>query len=58
MGFAVVSPSATDMIMEGVIAVKHGLTIEEISNSIHPHPTLTETILGAFEDAEGLALHI
>ncbi|KAF2955862.1 dihydrolipoyl dehydrogenase [Marinitoga sp. 38H-ov] len=58
LGFAVVSPSATDMIMEGVLAVKHGLTVEEISNSIHPHPTLTETILGAFEDAEGLALHI
>lgn len=58
LGFAVVSPSATDMIMEGVLAVKHGLTVEQISNSIHPHPTLTETILGAFEDAEGLALHI
>jgi dihydrolipoamide dehydrogenase len=58
LGFAVVSPSATDMIMEGVLAVKHGLTVEEIANSIHPHPTLTETILGAFEDAEGMALHI
>ncbi|WGS64319.1 dihydrolipoyl dehydrogenase [Marinitoga aeolica] len=58
LGFAVVSPSATDMIMEGVLAVKHGLTVEEVSNSIHPHPTLTETILGAFEDAEGMALHI
>ncbi|MBM7560357.1 dihydrolipoyl dehydrogenase [Marinitoga litoralis] len=58
LGFAVVSPSATDMIMEGVLAVKNGLTVEEIANSIHPHPTLTETILGAFEDAEGMALHI
>ncbi|NUU94738.1 dihydrolipoamide dehydrogenase [Marinitoga sp. 1135] len=58
LGFAVVSPSATDMIMEGVLAVKHGLTVEEIENDIHPHPTLTETILGAFEDAEGMALHI
>jgi dihydrolipoamide dehydrogenase len=58
LGFAVVSPSATDMIMEGVLAVKNGLTVEEIANSIHPHPTLTETILGAFEDAEGVALHI
>ncbi|KLO23786.1 dihydrolipoamide dehydrogenase [Marinitoga sp. 1197] len=58
LGFTIISPSATDMIMEGVLAVKYGLTIDEISNSIHPHPTLTETILGAFEDTENLAIHI
>ncbi|MBO8161250.1 MAG: dihydrolipoyl dehydrogenase [Thermosipho sp. (in: Bacteria)] len=58
LGFSIVSPSATDMIMEGVIAVKYGLTLEELTDSIHPHPTLTETILGAFEAAEGLPIHI
>ncbi|GAB6190112.1 dihydrolipoyl dehydrogenase [Marinitoga arctica] len=58
LGFVVVSPSATDMIMEGILAVKYGLTVDEVANSIHPHPTLTETILGAFEDTEGMALHI
>jgi dihydrolipoamide dehydrogenase len=58
IGFSIVSPSATDMIMEGVIAVKYGLTVEQLADSIHPHPTLTETILGAIEGAEGLAIHI
>ncbi|SHE65858.1 dihydrolipoamide dehydrogenase [Marinitoga hydrogenitolerans DSM 16785] len=58
LGFSVVSASATDMIMEGVLAVKYGLTLEQVVNSIHPHPTLTETILGSFESAEGMALHI
>jgi len=58
LGLTIVSPSATDMIMEGVIAVKYGLTAEQIADSIHPHPTLTETILGAFEGIEGLSIHI
>ncbi|SHH31922.1 dihydrolipoyl dehydrogenase [Thermosipho atlanticus] len=58
VGISIVSPSATDMIMEGVIAVKHGLTIEELASAIHPHPTLTETILGAIETAEGMGIHI
>jgi dihydrolipoamide dehydrogenase len=58
IGFSIVSPSATDMIMEGVLAVKHGLTIEQLADSIHPHPTLTETLLGAIEGAEGMAIHI
>jgi dihydrolipoamide dehydrogenase len=46
------------MIMEGVLAVKYGLTIEQLADSIHPHPTLTETLLGAIEGAEGMAIHI
>lgn len=58
LGFSIVSPSATDMIMEGVIAVKYGLTVEQLANSIHPHPTLTETILGAVEGSEGMAIHL
>lgn len=58
IGFSIVSPNATDMIMEGVLAIKHGLTVEQLANSIHPHPTLTETILGAIEGAEGMAIHI
>lgn len=58
IGVSIVSPGATDMIMEGVLAVKYGLTIEQLADSIHPHPTLTETLLGAFEGAEGMAIHI
>ncbi|BBE31969.1 dihydrolipoyl dehydrogenase [Tepiditoga spiralis] len=58
LGVTIISPSATDMIMEGVLAVKHGLTIEQLANSVHPHPTLTESVLGAIEGLEGLAIHI
>ena len=58
LGVNVVGPMATEMIMEGVVAVKKGLTAEEMASLIHPHPTLSETLLGAFEEAEGKAIHL
>lgn len=58
IGLSVVSPNATDMIMEGVLAVKYGLSTNHLMDAIHPHPTLTEIILGSIEGAEGKAIHI
>ena len=58
LGLAIVSPSATEMIMEGVVAVKNRLRLHQLLDSIHPHPTLTETILGALEGAKDMAIHI
>jgi len=56
LGVTVVSPNATDMIMEGVLAVKYQMTSHQVAEAIHPHPTLTETLLGAFEGK--LTIHI
>ncbi len=58
IGFQIVGPNATDMIMEGVVAVRNGLTLKELIRSIHPHPTLSEMTLGALEMAEGAAIHM
>ncbi|PNR92317.1 dihydrolipoyl dehydrogenase [Petrotoga sp. 9PWA.NaAc.5.4] len=58
LGASIVSPNATDMIMEGVLAIKYGMTASQLVDSIHPHPTLTESILGAEEGIEGLTIHI
>ncbi|HRD20911.1 MAG TPA: dihydrolipoyl dehydrogenase, partial [Fervidobacterium sp.] len=58
LGMSIVSPSATELIMEGVIAVRNKLTAEQLEESIHPHPTFSETLLGAFEDATGKAIHL
>ena len=46
------------MIMEGVLAVRHKLTVDQLVEAIHPHPTLTETVLGALEVAEGMPIHV
>ena len=58
LGFTIVSPNATDMIMEGVIAVRNKLKLNTLLESIHPHPTLTETVLGALESAESMPIHM
>ena len=58
LGMSIVSPSATELIMEGVVAVRNGLTVEDLENSIHAHPTLSETILGALEGVDGMSIHI
>ncbi|WP_126993479.1 dihydrolipoyl dehydrogenase [Thermosipho globiformans] len=56
LGVTIVSANATDMIMEGVLGVKYEMATEKIAEAIHPHPTLTETLLGAFEG--NWAIHI
>ncbi len=58
LGMTIVSPSATDMIMEGVIAVRNGLNAKQLEESIHPHPTLTETVLGAIEGVVEMPIHL
>ncbi len=58
IGFTVVGPTATEMVMEGVVAIQNRLKLEQLIKSIHPHPTLSEMVLGALEMAEGIAIHM
>ena len=58
LGMHIVAPQAESLIGEGVIALEMGATLEDISLSIHPHPTLTEGIMEAAEAAHGKAIHI
>jgi dihydrolipoamide dehydrogenase len=58
LGMHIVAPQAESMIGEGVIALEMGATLEDIGLSIHPHPTLTESIMDAAEAAHGKAIHI
>ena len=58
LGMSIVSPFATELIMEGVVAVRNRLTAHQLEESIHPHPTLSETILGALEGVHGNPIHL
>ena len=58
LGMHIVAPQAESLIGEGVIALEMGATVEDIGLSIHPHPTLTESIMDAAEAAHGKAIHI
>lgn len=44
IGLHLVCPGATDIIMEGTLAMEKGLTVEEVIDTIHPHPTYCEAI--------------
>ncbi|MBV9438950.1 MAG: dihydrolipoyl dehydrogenase [Candidatus Eremiobacteraeota bacterium] len=58
LGMHIVAPQAESLIGEGVIALEMGATIEDIGLSIHPHPTLTESIMDTAEFMHGKAIHI
>ena len=57
LGAVIIGPHATDTIQELAVAMKNELTIEEISHTIHPHPTFIEAVGEAAEGWEGLPLH-
>jgi len=44
LGLHVLGPHASDIIAEGALAIRHGMTAEDVAQTIHSHPTLPETI--------------
>lgn len=58
LGAHLISTDATEHIAELVLARKLESTAEEIAHSLHPHPTFSEAIMEAAEDAMGKAVHI
>jgi dihydrolipoamide dehydrogenase len=57
LGVHMVGPNVTDMISEGSLAIETGLTAEDITLTIHPHPTLSEVFMEACEDVHSLSPH-
>jgi dihydrolipoamide dehydrogenase len=57
LGVGIVGVSAGDLISEGVLAVEMGATARDLAESVHPHPTLSETLMEAAESFYGTATH-
>ena len=55
LGAQIMAPHATDMIGEIAVAMRSEATIDELSDTIHPHPTVCEIIMEAAHDVEGLS---
>ncbi len=53
LGAGIVGVNAGELIAETVLALEMGADMQDIGLTIHPHPTLSETILFAAEMAEG-----
>jgi dihydrolipoamide dehydrogenase len=57
LGVGIVGAGAGELIAEGVLAVEAGLTAKDLALSVHPHPTLSETLMEAAEVFYGHPTH-
>ena len=57
LGMHIIGPRATDLIAEGALAIEGEMTLDEIIDTIHSHPTVTETMREAALNAEKRAIH-
>ncbi|MBR0307642.1 MAG: dihydrolipoyl dehydrogenase [Mogibacterium sp.] len=57
LGATIVAPHASDMIAEIATAMKAEATVEEIADTVHPHPSVSEIIMEAAHDIEKLCVH-
>jgi dihydrolipoamide dehydrogenase len=57
LGVHMIGAHVTDMIHEAVVALKLEATLDYMVDTIHAHPTMSEAVLEAFEDAQGHAIH-
>ena len=58
LGVGIVGYRAGELIAEGVVATNMGARAEDLSHCIHPHPTLSETLMESAEVLLGTATHI
>ena len=58
IGVGLTGPGAGELIAEGVLAIQTQIKAKELALSIHPHPTLSETMMETAEVFYGTATHI
>lgn len=58
LGMGIVGSGAGELISEGVLAIEMGATASDVKLTIHPHPTLSETVMEAAEQFFGTATHV
>jgi dihydrolipoamide dehydrogenase len=58
LGVHIIGPKATELIAEACLGLGLETTVEEIAKTVHPHPTLSETMMEAAHSVYGEAIHI
>jgi dihydrolipoamide dehydrogenase len=58
LGVGICGPGAGELIAEGVLAIEMAANVTDLKLSIHPHPTLSETLMESAESYFGQATHI
>jgi dihydrolipoamide dehydrogenase len=58
LGVGIVGPGAGELIAEGCLAVEMAAMVDDIAATIHPHPTLSETLMESAEVLFGHSCHV
>jgi dihydrolipoamide dehydrogenase len=58
LGVGMVGPMVSELIAEGALALEMGATLEDLMVTIHPHPTMSESLMEAAEVAAGSPIHV
>jgi len=57
IGAHILAPHASELIAEMTLAISRGFRLQDVSSSIHVHPTLSEAVMEAALKAKGAAIH-
>jgi dihydrolipoamide dehydrogenase len=57
LGAQMVGPRASDLVHEAAVAMKGEMLVDDLSSTVHSHPTLSEAVMEAAEDCFGVATH-
>ncbi|MDX1953251.1 MAG: NAD(P)/FAD-dependent oxidoreductase [Verrucomicrobiota bacterium] len=58
LGVGIVGHGAGELIGEGALAIEMGATVRDLAMTVHPHPTLSETLMEAAEVFYGHSTHV
>ncbi len=58
LGVGIVGVGAGELIAEGVLAIEMGALVHDVALTIHPHPTLSETVMESAEVFLGTSTHV
>jgi dihydrolipoamide dehydrogenase len=58
LGVHITGAHAADLVHEAALAMQLGATASKVAEMIHAHPTLSEGLMEAAEDVDGLAIHL
>jgi len=57
IGAQMIGPKVSELISELALAIETGVSVKELASTMHPHPTLSEAVMEAAEDALGYPVH-
>jgi dihydrolipoamide dehydrogenase len=58
LGASMMGPHVTDIVHEIAIATQNGLTVAQLGDTIHAHPTIAEAVMEAAHDVHGESVHV